>query len=302
MDVVHVKGSANLIADALSRRGGPELPQVTGQSDPAQEEALRRQHEDAGHPALQVPPDTQDPAPQGGHTVLRGSGARMGSVSDQDTPHPLWSWPGAVSLEPGSGELTTPGGQARPPSPSLSREPGPPAQPLASKEGWGGGRSIWWRAPMEGEGPEERGLPGSRTQGGAHETGRIWLEEQREPRGNPCLKAEKEAGTVGASPMEEGGLGGSNTQWGPGASSLWPGEERGWEGLPGGSSQAEEGEGQSEGDFGRGSLWLGVQGGSQELGGPIGVCKEGDEGVGFGLAHPNMMAELKFRLRRPPPQ
>ncbi|CAM4305381.1 unnamed protein product, partial [Lepidochelys olivacea] len=29
MDVVHVKGSANLIADALSRRGGPELPQVT---------------------------------------------------------------------------------------------------------------------------------------------------------------------------------------------------------------------------------------------------------------------------------
>ncbi|CAM4584063.1 unnamed protein product [Lepidochelys kempii] len=36
MDVVHVKGSANLIADALSRRGGPELPQVTGQSDPAQ--------------------------------------------------------------------------------------------------------------------------------------------------------------------------------------------------------------------------------------------------------------------------
>ncbi|CAM5103717.1 unnamed protein product [Natator depressus] len=26
MDVVHVKGSANLIADALSRRGGPELP------------------------------------------------------------------------------------------------------------------------------------------------------------------------------------------------------------------------------------------------------------------------------------
>ncbi|CAM4532478.1 unnamed protein product [Lepidochelys kempii] len=36
MDVVHVKGSANLIADALSRRGGPELPQVTGQRDPAQ--------------------------------------------------------------------------------------------------------------------------------------------------------------------------------------------------------------------------------------------------------------------------
>ncbi|CAM4650486.1 unnamed protein product [Caretta caretta] len=36
MDVVHVKGSANLIADALSRRGGPELPQVTGHSDPAQ--------------------------------------------------------------------------------------------------------------------------------------------------------------------------------------------------------------------------------------------------------------------------
>ncbi|CAM4628940.1 unnamed protein product [Lepidochelys kempii] len=31
-----VKGSANLIADALSRRGGPELPQVTGQRDPAQ--------------------------------------------------------------------------------------------------------------------------------------------------------------------------------------------------------------------------------------------------------------------------
>ncbi|CAM4491520.1 unnamed protein product [Lepidochelys olivacea] len=26
MDVVHVKGSANLIADALSRRGDPELP------------------------------------------------------------------------------------------------------------------------------------------------------------------------------------------------------------------------------------------------------------------------------------
>ncbi|CAM5166362.1 unnamed protein product [Natator depressus] len=36
MDVVHVKGSADMIADALSRRGGPELPQVTGQSDPAQ--------------------------------------------------------------------------------------------------------------------------------------------------------------------------------------------------------------------------------------------------------------------------
>ncbi|CAM5139692.1 unnamed protein product, partial [Natator depressus] len=36
MDMVHVKGSANLIADALSQRGGPELPQVTGQSDPAQ--------------------------------------------------------------------------------------------------------------------------------------------------------------------------------------------------------------------------------------------------------------------------
>ncbi|CAM5144060.1 unnamed protein product, partial [Eretmochelys imbricata] len=36
MDVVHVKGSANMIAYALSRRGGPELPQVTGQSDRAQ--------------------------------------------------------------------------------------------------------------------------------------------------------------------------------------------------------------------------------------------------------------------------
>ncbi|CAM4692735.1 unnamed protein product [Lepidochelys olivacea] len=36
MDVAHVKGSANMLADALSRRGGPELPQVTGQSDPAQ--------------------------------------------------------------------------------------------------------------------------------------------------------------------------------------------------------------------------------------------------------------------------
>ncbi|CAM5176261.1 unnamed protein product [Eretmochelys imbricata] len=36
MDVVHVKGRANLIADALSQRGGPELPQVTGQRDPAQ--------------------------------------------------------------------------------------------------------------------------------------------------------------------------------------------------------------------------------------------------------------------------
>ncbi|CAM4623445.1 unnamed protein product [Caretta caretta] len=36
MDVVHVKGSANMIADALSWRGGPELPQVTGQSDRAQ--------------------------------------------------------------------------------------------------------------------------------------------------------------------------------------------------------------------------------------------------------------------------
>ncbi|CAM4449571.1 unnamed protein product [Caretta caretta] len=36
MDVVHMKGSANQIADVLSRRRGPELPQVTGQSDPAQ--------------------------------------------------------------------------------------------------------------------------------------------------------------------------------------------------------------------------------------------------------------------------
>ncbi|CAM4643721.1 unnamed protein product [Lepidochelys kempii] len=36
MDVVHMKGRANLIADALSRRGGPELPQVTGHSDPTQ--------------------------------------------------------------------------------------------------------------------------------------------------------------------------------------------------------------------------------------------------------------------------
>ncbi|CAM5179382.1 unnamed protein product [Eretmochelys imbricata] len=36
MDVVHVKGSANMIADALSWRGDPELPQVTGQSDPTQ--------------------------------------------------------------------------------------------------------------------------------------------------------------------------------------------------------------------------------------------------------------------------
>ncbi|CAM5125559.1 unnamed protein product [Natator depressus] len=35
-DVVHVKGSASMIADALSRRGGPELLQVTGHSDPAQ--------------------------------------------------------------------------------------------------------------------------------------------------------------------------------------------------------------------------------------------------------------------------
>ncbi|CAM4587252.1 unnamed protein product [Eretmochelys imbricata] len=30
MEVVHVKGSANVIADALPQRGGPELPQVTG--------------------------------------------------------------------------------------------------------------------------------------------------------------------------------------------------------------------------------------------------------------------------------
>ncbi|CAM4491408.1 unnamed protein product [Lepidochelys kempii] len=36
MDVVHVKRSANLIGDALSWRGGSELPQVTGQSDSAQ--------------------------------------------------------------------------------------------------------------------------------------------------------------------------------------------------------------------------------------------------------------------------
>ncbi|CAM4640739.1 unnamed protein product [Caretta caretta] len=36
MDVVHVKGSVNMIADVLSWRGGPELPQVTGQSDPTQ--------------------------------------------------------------------------------------------------------------------------------------------------------------------------------------------------------------------------------------------------------------------------
>ncbi|CAM4525184.1 unnamed protein product [Lepidochelys olivacea] len=36
MDVVHMKGRANLIADALSQRGGPKLPQVTGQHDPAQ--------------------------------------------------------------------------------------------------------------------------------------------------------------------------------------------------------------------------------------------------------------------------
>ncbi|CAM5152283.1 unnamed protein product [Eretmochelys imbricata] len=36
MNVVHVKGSANLIVDVLSRRGGPKLSQVTGQSDPAE--------------------------------------------------------------------------------------------------------------------------------------------------------------------------------------------------------------------------------------------------------------------------
>ncbi|XP_005313535.2 F-box/LRR-repeat protein 2 isoform X6 [Chrysemys picta bellii] len=36
MDVVLVKGSANMIVDVLSQRGGPEFPQVTGQSDPAQ--------------------------------------------------------------------------------------------------------------------------------------------------------------------------------------------------------------------------------------------------------------------------
>ncbi|CAM5174234.1 unnamed protein product [Eretmochelys imbricata] len=36
MDVGHVKGRANVMGDALSRRGGPELPQVTGHSDPAQ--------------------------------------------------------------------------------------------------------------------------------------------------------------------------------------------------------------------------------------------------------------------------
>ncbi|XP_039392075.1 glycine-rich cell wall structural protein 1.8-like [Mauremys reevesii] len=354
-----------------------------GEGDPEHygEEAPGGQREDAGDPPLQVPPDARDPTPQGGHTVLRGSGARVGSVSDQDTPHPLWAWPGAVSLEPGCGEPAAPGGRAPPPSPSLSQEPGPA----------GGGRSIW-----QGAATEEGGLPGSRAQGGAHGTGHIWLEEQREPRGSPCLKAEEGGGTGGASPMEEGGLGGSNTQGGPGAGSRWPGEARG-----------REGQGQGQGDLGRGSLWLGAHGGSRESGAPIGECEEGggaregswpqggapgegsgapllclvpqlelpdgaqtplpEPGVvspldvsaqrsrvllrrkgsvrrapslrgqrppggappqppqepgppggflppqpqtprrqlpghaGFGLAHPNMMAELKFRLRRPPP-
>ncbi|XP_065447116.1 collagen, type I, alpha 1b-like [Chrysemys picta bellii] len=173
-----------------------------GEGDPQHygEEAPGGQHKDAGRPTPQVPPDTQDPAPQGGHPVLTGSGANMGSVSDQDTPNPLWSRPGAVSLEPRSGELTAPGGRAPPPSPSLSREPGPPALPPASEEGWGGGRSSWQGAPKEEEGPEEGGFLGDRAQGGAHGTGRIWLEEQGEPRGSPCLRAEKEGGTGGGQP------------------------------------------------------------------------------------------------------
>ncbi|TFJ96105.1 prolyl-tRNA synthetase [Platysternon megacephalum] len=110
-----------------------------GEGDPEHygEEVLGGQHEDTGRLAPQVPPDTQDPAPQEGHTVLRGSGACMGSDTDPDIPHPLWSWPGAVNLEPSSGEPTAPGGRAPPPSPSLSRESGPPARPPASEEGFG---------------------------------------------------------------------------------------------------------------------------------------------------------------------
>ncbi|XP_038260626.2 apolipoprotein B receptor [Dermochelys coriacea] len=363
-------------------KGVPTDSYGEGEPEHHGEEALGGQLEDAGPSAPQVPPDIQDPTPQEGHMVLRGSGAHLGSVSDQDIPHPLWSWPGAMSLEPRSGELTAPGGRAPPPSPSLSREPSPPA----SEEGWGRGHSIWQGGPTkDGEGPEEEwGLQG---------TGRIWLEEQVEPRGNPCLQTEKEGGTWGASPMQEGGLWGSDTQWGPGASSLWL-EEQGREGVPRGSSpqlgtQGEGEEGESRGgegslrgvsscygDAGEGSedhpllcpvpqpdlpdaaqsplpepgevspldasaQWSRVllrrkgsvrrapslraqrpPGGAppetlpqrpQEPGTTEGFLppmshqpqtprRQLPGQAGFGLAHPNMMAELKFRLHRPPPQ
>ncbi|XP_044870465.1 apolipoprotein B receptor-like [Mauremys mutica] len=308
-----------------------------GEGDPEHygEEAPGGQHEAAGHPALQVPPDTQDPTPQGGRTVLRGSGARMGSVSDQDTPHPLWAWPGAVSLEPGCGELTAPGGRAPPPSPSLSREPGPPALPPAR-----GGRSLQTQREQEEERPEGRpreGEPGGhRTRVGAHG------EEEGDPEG-------------GVSPP-----GAPTEQVGGGGSSIWLGTQR-------------EGEAVAEGSWPQGGapghpplclvpqleLPDGAQPPLPEPGvvAPLDVSAQrsrvllrrkgsvrrapslraqrppggappetlpqppprGPPGgflppqpqaprrqlpghAGFGLAHPNMMAELKFRLRRPPPQ
>ncbi|CAM4580092.1 unnamed protein product [Caretta caretta] len=369
-------------------KGVPAGGYGEGEPEHHGEEVPGGQREDAGPSAPQVPPDTQDHAPQEGHTVLRGSGARLGSVSDQDMPHPLWSWPGPVSLEPRSGELTAPGGRAPPPSPSLSREPSPAARPPASEEGWGGGRNIWQGGPTkDGEGPEEGG--------GLQGTGSIWLEEQGEPRGTPCLQAEKEGGTWGASPMEEGGLWGSDTQWGPRAGSLWleeQGEERGREGVPRGSSpqpgtQGEGEEGESRGGEGsprggsschgaprkgsedhpplcpvpqpdipdaaqsplpepgevspldvsaqRSRVLLRRKGSVRRApslraqrppgGAPPETLPPQEPGTaggflppmphqpqtprrqlpgqaGFGLAHPNMMAELKFRLRRPPPQ
>ncbi|XP_067420021.1 galectin-3-like [Emydura macquarii macquarii] len=109
-----------------------------GEGDPEHygEEAPGGQREDTGHPAPQVPSAAQDPAPQEGQTAWRGSRAgpsvgAPGAASDQDMPHPLWPWPGAVSLEPRSGEPTPPGAWAPPPSPSHSREPCPTALPVA---------------------------------------------------------------------------------------------------------------------------------------------------------------------------